>query len=220
MNHHIVKIYWHRWSDKITDEWIASRIAFCKAYTLKSLQAQSFKDFSLWFCCDPGMEEAMEPLRDVPGVFTFGEHYSQASSPKPQASDFIYVTRVDSDDLYRHDALEIFSRQPPSQSDGPEALMFQRGYLYDIETKRIGVYFKHSSPFHCVMWPTNMFLDPEQYRSHYCGDHSKVKGFYRTRMLDPWKICVLTHGGNYSSSFESLSQGYVCGFPFDMREFM
>ena len=83
MNYHIVKIYWHRWSDKITYEWIAKRISFFKQYTLKSLQTQSFKDFSLWFCCDPGMEKAMEPLTDVPGIFTFGKHYSAASSGNP-----------------------------------------------------------------------------------------------------------------------------------------
>jgi hypothetical protein len=225
MNYHIVKLYFKRESG-VTDEWIAKRIDFFTRYTLRSLQRQTFTDFSLWIWCQPGMEQAMKPLvRFLPkdGVMTFGQHFTE-KAPMPvfhrlNESDHVYVTRIDSDDLYRADAMQIISDQQPIDRSRIECAMFRWGYLYELKTERVGTYFKHSTPFHCVMWPADIFCNREKHDEAFCGDHARVKDAYPTRFLPDWKFCVLVHGDNFSSTFDSLVQKRYRD-DFDLMEFM
>jgi hypothetical protein len=225
MNYHIVKIYFKR-ETGITDEWIARRIEFFRQHTLKSLQKQTFTDFHLWIWCQAGMEQVMKPLihylpRDA--VFTFGEHYTERMSVNLfhniNESDRVYVTRIDSDDLYRADAMQIVAGQEPINGSMPECLMFRCGYLYEQKTGRVGTYFKDSTPFHTVIWPSEIFCNREKHDMAFCGDHSKVKDAYPTRFMPNWKFCVLIHDNNFSSTFKSLMfKRYRDDF--DIMEFM
>jgi len=48
---HLVKVYFDQRRADITQEWLNNRYRFFAEHTLKSLRAQTFKDFRLWFCC-------------------------------------------------------------------------------------------------------------------------------------------------------------------------
>jgi hypothetical protein len=199
---HLVKTYFHRRSPQFDRDWLEYRLSIYEKYTLRSLKRQTFTNFTLWICCETGMEEIMGPLRrEISGAtFTFGAHFPASAVPP---CDWVYVTRIDSDDLYSSDALKIVDSYTPSTSR-VEASIFQRGYIHSIDTEDWGIYYKPSSPFHCVMFPRDIFVDEESYRKSFIGDHSKVQAAYPSRALPEFKFCVLIHGRNWSSTFSGL----------------
>jgi hypothetical protein len=180
------------------------RLNIFKIYTLKSLAKQKFRDFSVWIHCEPGMEEAMMPLGDeIPNAtVTFGDHYPPSKVPE---CEWVYVTRIDSDDLYSSDAVDLVNSYTPSELR-VEASVFQKGYVHDLNTKEWAIYWNPSSPFHCVMFPRKIFLDRTEYYRHFVGDHSKVRTSYPTQTLPDFKFCVLIHGRNWTSSFGTLAK--------------
>lgn len=199
----LVKVHFDRRSERATPAWFAERFAFFQQWTLRSLQAQTFKDFRIWFHCDPGMEEIMEPLQKaVPdGVYTF-QPYGCRPAISIGDANYVYVTRIDSDDLFAGTALAHVNAIRPMQPGRTEAAIFRRGYAHDVRSGRLGVYHNQSSPFHTLMFPREVFLDPEAYRKAFIGDHSMVNNAYPVQSLPDWQFTVLIHGSNFLSTFD------------------
>ena len=208
MIYNIVKVYFSQ-RDPISKKagYFPQRFDLFERYTLKSLEAQTFKGFVVWIHCQKGMEAILSPLKTKHPefVFTFGEHFPERLPDKTKLLDstLVYMTRIDSDDLYRCDALELLNRKSPIEPGRVEASMFTMGYIFDLRTKRLGWYKKASQPFHTLMFPTEIFLDKDLYEKNFVGDHSMVAGRYRTQGLPPFRFCVLIHGLNCGSSFEN-----------------
>lgn len=210
MIHHIVRIMFMDMHRELSRDpaWWDYRIDFFQRYTLASLRAQTMQDFHLWIYSERGLEKFAEPLRQVcpDAAFTFGEHYP---APDLAADDFVYLTRIDSDDLYAPDALEIVGAQEPrvwprdNKGSGVEALMFRRGYLHDVRDGRWGVYEKQSSPFHTLAFPADVFCDPAKFRQAFEPKHHLICGAYPWRKLPDFKFCVLLHGRNTGSTWEN-----------------
>ena len=199
---HFVKVYFDRRSPVATDEWLTKRVALFRATTLRSLKAQRVP-FVLWLHCDPGMESLMEPLlADLDAIRTY-EPYG--CRPDVRDVDYVYVTRVDSDDLLAPDALECVDRVQCAP-DRVEAAIFRRGYLHD--GRETAVYYNPSSPFHTLMFPRAIW--DARYREEFVGDHSKVGATYPVHVLPDWKFCVQVHDANFVSTMEySRVEGYV-----------
>lgn len=224
---HIVKVYFSRRAAHIDQEWLNKRFEFFNRHTNQSLQRQSFNPFYFWIHCEPGMDDMMgrlaKMLPPVTTIYTFGDHYAdkvQAKAmPELQNSDYVYVTRIDSDDLYASTALEHVHNCKPMKEGRIEASFFKTGYMYDLTytttgqfnpygdmheygNGRLGVYSNPSSPFHTLMIPTSIFLNTEEYNKQFIGDHSQVKGAYPHQYLPDWQFTVLIHGNNWLSTFD------------------
>jgi hypothetical protein len=198
--HHLVKVYFQRRYASIDQAWLDKRFRFFAEHTLKSLESQTVKDWRLWFCCDRGMEDMVGGLYRIapPGsVFSF---YGDNLPVEVPECDYVYVTRIDSDDLYSSDALEIVRAVPPHPYQ-VSASMFRRGYIHDIAANRTGVYNSPSTPFHTLMFPRAIFADQQKYFQAFVGDHSKICSAYPHKILPDWKFTVLIHGDNFLSTF-------------------
>lgn len=202
---HLVKVLFDRRSPKITQEWLDRRYEFFAKHTLRSLQAQTFKDFTLWINCDPGMEwpsmiERLKPiLQDacMSSIITFGDYSLPVGLHR---CDYVYVTRLDSDDLLASNAMEaVASLYPKEPFCVPEAGIFKRGYMHDVRTGELSVYDNPSSPFHTLMIPWRHWSDPVLYRSLWdkVGDHSRVNDALPSQALPHWRFTVLVHGDNF-----------------------
>lgn len=211
---HLVKVYFHRNTPTSWEtDYFERRGRLFEKFTVRSLLAQEFKDFRVWIHCSAGMEQDVSPFSDrhPEFVFTFGEHFP---SSLVQGSDYVYVTRIDSDDVYRKDALAIVNGKYPSQAGEVEALMFRKGFIYDIRDGRLGYYENPSQPFHTVMFPASVFSDPVAYEKEFVGDHSKVASKYPVQILPAFRFCVLLHGLNCGSTFENRGATMI-----DRRDF-
>lgn len=217
---HIVKVHFDRRSPKATQDWLNDRYEFFRKWTLHSLKEQTLKDLYLWVHCDPGMETMVGDLRGyVPKdtVFTFNSYgascVNETRSDRGlgkalQSCDYVYVTRIDSDDIYANTALSYVNSLRPQRAGNVEveAAIFRRGYAYDVRSKRLGVYHNQSSPFHTLLFPKKVFCHPVLYRDLFVGDHSMVNGRYHVQSLPDWQFTVLIHGNNFLSTFDYSRQ--------------
>ncbi len=225
---HLVKIHFDRRTPAITQEWLDRRYAFFAEHTLKSLEAQRFQDFGLWFCCVEGMEGCVQKLKNLlPAICKRRRAYfTFPSSPKPKQEqhltyaanflpedvqrmrqcDYVCVTRIDSDDLYSSDAMQIVHDTMPLEFGRVESSIFARGYMHDLRTGEVGVYLNPSSPFHTLMIPMPVFMNEEAYNKLDIGDHSVVRSRWPCQVLPSWKFTVLVHGNNFLSTMDYGSE--------------
>src|SRR5690606_21870466 len=134
---HLVRVHFDRRKPEIDQEWLNTRYKLFESTALYSLLSQTFQDFRIWFCCGAGMEGMVGGLREVApenSLYTFGDPPGNTWDEDTLASisnaDFVYVTRLDSDDLYSKHALQIAHDTDPVK-DKLSASMFTTGYMYD-----------------------------------------------------------------------------------------
>lgn len=204
---HLVKVHFDKRRQGIDDAWIDARLEFYRQWTRRSLSAQTHKHFGVWASCGVNMTagDAMRVMSGTHADFvSFGCDHAPDAAIRKEAEryDYVYVTRLDSDDLYAPDALRIAHEARPSVHGHVEATMFRRGYLHDVRTGETGVYHGPSTPFHTMMIPADVFSSQEKYAALDYGDHSQVNGRFRTTVLPDWKFAVLVHGGNFISDMQ------------------
>lgn len=205
---HLVKVHFDRRKPGIDSEWLRNRYKLFQRTTLRSLQAQTFQDWELWasFGVNTTIQDQLNFTVEVfPGrrvlMSKNDQHAPSVSWSKevPEDVDYVYVTRIDSDDLYGPEALQRANGCHPDSPGRVEASMFRRGYLHDIQTGEVGVYHGSSTPFHTMMFPRGVFSNPERYAEVDYGDHSVVNTRYPTKVLPDWQFAVLVHGQNFIS---------------------
>lgn len=221
---HLIKVRFDVRGPQITQEWLERRYNFFVENTCRSLSVQTMSDWVLWIQCQSGMEHKADTLcntfRDgirvesnpdpwspVPVVVSFGDGALPWTSLPPEKREgvtHVYVTRIDSDDLFAPDAAETIAGHKPSGTDRVEALLFRRGYLHETQTGRTGVYYSPSPPFHTIIFPVRTFTDAVPYATVWkkIGDHSRVNGTLPCRVLPDYKFTVLVHGNNFISTFD------------------
>jgi len=158
---HIVWIHFDRLSDAGKDgwrwkqtlskpAWWEKRAKIIEKYTLKSLKNQSNQDFEIWCPFLP------ETLKDaVPMLEVLLKHNCQ-TTVDPDGSlcrlidghfDYLIQTWIDSDDMFRYDALQEIRDQELSPG---LAMLYRQGHVLETSTGKI---FR----FSCPKNPPSMF---------------------------------------------------------------
>lgn len=206
----------------LTDEWLKDRIEIFKSYTLKSLLNQTNRDFRIWlsFRSEELDSELVSDLevyltqQKIQYLITFyGLIYhddkneennktleyrlKRSLEPIAPAYDWYYLTRIDSDDMFHKDVVQLIQDQEPFEG----ALTLQLGYVYNKDTQEVAEWNPLTNPpFHTIMIKRETFFDPEKHLNAYHGfksheDIAKLKhkvlwrGDNRTDRL----YMVLTH---------------------------
>lgn len=107
-------------------------------------------------------------------------------------SSMITMTRIDSDDLFHHMAVEIIQNFEPA----PGALVCGKGLIYNTETKELAEWNPPTNPpFHTIMMSARFFFKSEihydimrEYKSH-----EDVTKMFQCRKLPDYFYCVTTH---------------------------
>lgn len=222
---HFVKVRFDIRRADITQDWLDSRYLFFRKHTLVSLLKQTNQNWILWIQCQDGMQDKiallsaiLEATKNVNEGFqyiiTFGDdpvsYFTKGLSDEKAKefvkSDYVYVTRIDSDDLYGPRAIEICaSVQPQSKPRQVEASMFRRGYLHSLLSGKLGTYVSPSTPFHTLMIPGEVYRDEKEYYTQVwnkTGDHSRINSEFRVHVLPDYQFTVLIHDKNFISDFE------------------
>jgi hypothetical protein len=197
---HLVKVRFDRRRADIDQAWLDRRYAFFAEHTLRSLRRNRCQDWTLWINCEAGMQHCVEkllPRLPEGSAVTFGDGALQV-----EPCDCVYITRIDSDDLFAPDALQLVADCRPMLSGRVEASVFARGYIHELSTGRVGCYVNPSSPFHTLMIPYDQYRDCYAAIWHRIGDHSRVRAELPCQVLPAWRFCVLVHGSNFLSTFD------------------
>lgn len=172
------------------NEWFLDRVNIFKNYTLKSLLNQTNKHFLLWLSFRP--EERENPLiadlryvlKGCNYVFSYNglmyfddknEQNNLTLIDRLQKSlnkistlqgDFIYLTRIDSDDMFHKDVVQLIQDQEPSV----KALTLQNGFVYNKDTNEVAEWNPLTNPpFHTIIFPREVFFDANKHIDWYEG---------------------------------------------------
>lgn len=210
----------------LSPEWLADRIEIFKSYTLKSLLNQTNREFFLWLTFRPDekdnplVDELAEYMSHIEGLrfqFTFdGLMYHDDRNPEQNEillermekslavllglgvdGDWFYLTRIDSDDMFHRDVVQLIQDQEPFEG----ALTLQLGYVYNKDTGEVAEWNPLTNPpFHTVMMQRETFYDPIRHRlafglftSHEDIAQLKHKVLWRNKNRRDRLYMVLTH---------------------------
>lgn len=222
------------------DEWFKERIGIFKDFTLQSLRNQTSPHFILWLSFRE--EEKKNPITNRIGeligdmairpIMTFdGLMYhddrndesnttlrerllaSLAHERLGQDADWVYLTRIDSDDMFHRDVVQLIQDQEPFEG----ALTLQNGYVYNKETKELAEWNPLTCPpFFTLMMKGETFFDIDKHLAFY-GDWKSHEDTARMKHKVLWRgdnridrlYCVLTHDpeNHISTSFSHPFRG-------------
>lgn len=115
-------------------------------------------------------------------------------------SDYILMTRLDSDDMFHKDAVEEIQRNFPQgmaydeyDIPKPKALVFLRGLVYNTDTQELAEWRPRTNPpFHTIIFPKETFFDAKKHVEYY-GDwqsHEDTILVWPFAKLSDGKYCV------------------------------
>ena len=158
-----------------TEEWWKYRLSLYKHFTLNSIVEQTNKNFCLLMTIDDRFrnthyEDIVRILDDSGLKYFIIDRTKKDDLRKTLESvtkdyDYIYTTRIDTDDVFRNDVVEEIQKH---DYEYKKALFYQKGYCYDIVNKKLQHYYSQFPPFATLMFPKEIFLDDVK-RNEYIG---------------------------------------------------
>ncbi len=120
--------------------------------------------------------------------------------------DWVYVTRIDSDDMFHKDFVsEVQEFQP-----FPGALTCRNGYVYNSNTDQLAEWNpKTHPPFHTIIFPKQNFFDAARYIQYFKGfkSHEDIPNVFNSQNLKDGRYCVLIHQMHISTLYEHPFRG-------------
>lgn len=174
-------------------EWIKKRIDFFREWTLKSLRNQSFKDFRVFMLCS----EKSRPLIDSYNWDANIEHCYDYGKANYEAldTDYVAITRLDSDDLFHQDAMKII-RENLILSDKVEKLFFS-GYYRWIFHHNCFIYITNPfgthkwSPSYTIIFPKSEYKNWLNIKKRWFVHVEKMCDVPNRKILPPNLVCVI-----------------------------
>lgn len=187
-------------------EWWKYRLALYENYTLKSIVNQTNQNFHLFMIVDnriPLLEELERILKNSGLKYLLVKQnvkndFENKISTLPDF-DYIYTTRIDTDDLFRDDVVEEIQKHEYIER---RALVFQKGYCYDVMNKKLQHYYANSPPFSTILYPREIFIDEDKRRKYMnIQGHDQIFTVMNSLVLSENKFVVLIHEHNQSSVY-------------------
>lgn len=215
------------------DGWLKNRIKIFKDFPLRSLLAQSEKDFVLWISwreeerTNPQVIELYDYLKNLKLNVVFTYHgimfwddkfpndnlLERLEKTLPELKEvigdkkYVYMTIQPSDDTYWIDAVGEIQRQPFRHKG---AYGYSNGYILNMKTLELAEYNPTIyPPFYTVIFPTPEFLSPYQHYT-YTGpyvDHGKIPNMFETVNSNIRGFIVGIHGENISTVWNEPYRG-------------
>ncbi|MCK9370402.1 hypothetical protein M0R04_10880 [Candidatus Dojkabacteria bacterium] len=117
---------------------------------------------------------------------------------------WIYLTRIDSDDMLASDAVDLIQKQNP---EWKRALVFKNGYIYNCKTGQVAEWLPPTNPpFHTIIFPASTFFDSQAHYEYYDDfkSHEDTTRVFNPIVLPDYKYMVAYHGrGHISTAWES-----------------
>ena len=184
-----------------TLEWWKYRLSIYENYTLKSIVNQTNKNFYLIMTVDNRfpLYNELKTILDKSGLHYLLVNNSVDNDLIEKIKmlpdfEYAYITRIDSDDLFRKDVVDEIQKYEYSWR---RALVFQKGYCYNCVDKKLQHYKVMSPPNSTIMYPKEIFLDVEKSREYMnIHGHDQVFSQMNSLILTENKYMVLVHNHN------------------------
>ncbi|MEW9669836.1 glycosyltransferase [Ammoniphilus sp. 3BR4] len=165
---------------RLTKDWIENRLAIFMNFTLRSFQAQTNQDFRALVRYDETsketLKEALRKYEPLPSNIKFigKDRFDKKvnSYLEKGGSDYFYLVRLDSDDMYHKTYIQQLHDHIPQKDK--IALICRKGYKYDHMNQWLGEDTRKSPPFYTVIYKTKDYLAGKRYDLSR-GHHSSIK---------------------------------------------
>lgn len=200
---HIVQIYFsinRKGIGKLPTDWLLRRFELFKEMTLSSILNQSNKNFDIWVMCGSWKRKVTDKFdwhKRIKVMYDKGK----AELNRLQ-TDFIAITRIDSDDLMHREAMQEVidnTRANINPEYNKTTLMFNKNYLWDRFNGHIAYHYRNRPPFFTHIFSKKVYKNYTEYIRLHDVSHGKCEidsDLYLE--LSKHKICVIKHEDNNS----------------------
>ena len=200
---YIVEIYFatKRPYFDLTEGWLEKRIKLFKSLTLKSLLDQVFNDFRIWLYCDPEFKKFLERHKwhsKVELLYDFGKSMLEEID-----SEFLSITRTDSDDLFHKAAMADVSRGIRFRPQR-DCMIFRKILLWDVKNNFLGTLYMEGNPFFTHVFPKRIYKNWRNYSEQHLlpfGKSGAKSG--EANVLRANRACIVRHDLNYTNVTKS-----------------
>lgn len=115
---------------------------------------------------------------------------------------WVYMTRIDSDDMFHEEVVNLIQSQQPAKK---KALVFDKGFIYNIITGQLGTWEpKTNPPFYTIIFPVNVFFAPWKHVNYYGSftTHEDIPQVFDCTTLDMDKYMVTFHSKHISTAWD------------------
>ncbi len=204
--------------ERLSKKWIENRIDIFMKFTLQSIKNQSNQDFLYLIRYDSSTENI---IRDTLGNYAklptnvkfiqepFFEEYKINYIDN---SEELFITRLDSDDLYHKSYIQALHDHSPHEST--QILISQDGFIYDSLQHRLAYWSYESPPFYALVYKTEEYLKGKRHKFRKHSGAIKL----RHEILSPGLFCVLIHSDNTLGVFNSSWRKELISDPLLVKE--
>lgn len=191
-----------RQAKRVQPDWLEYRYRFMVDQTLASLANQSFVS-PVYIFVEPHYRAEIDKIAQSKPLPEFCEIISEPIRDLLVARhdfDVLYLSRIDSDDLYHQTVVEEIISQEPTA----ECFVYRSGYVYDIPTRKLAPYKHPSPPFYTDVYTRE---ELEAVASKRRSSHSHTH-MVKTRELTTGKFVVLCHRSEMqcTTNYNTLAQ--------------
>jgi len=170
-------------------DWVKKRAHIFKSFTEKSLLNQTFKDFRIFLFCSPKRRNITEEFGfndKVETVYDLGKsRYLNEID-----SDYVTVTRIDSDDLFHKDVMDEVQREAVYM-DHRTSSIHRHVIQWNIYWNFISDYYLPTSPFVSHVFPKKIYKNWDQFSREQFAGYKTIQ-----RELTRKRVCIVRHLDN------------------------
>lgn|SRR3990167_1180151 len=207
-------------------DWYRLRTEIFEKYTLKSLMAQTSKDFLLWVSFRP--EEIFNPvtkkianaitksklqnIMSFNGIMMTDDKVIESNNTLKERleavlpnvkkavgdADYIYETNLDSDDMVHTDFSKLVQGEKFRDKG---ALYCKKGFAYNIQDRLAHWLNPESNQNYTIMFPQEDYFNAEK-RIDYLNNlssHEQVPKKFDAKQMPDGMYCTVIHGTNIST---------------------
>lgn len=187
-------------------EWWKYRLSIYENYTLRSLMNQTNKNFYILMTLDNKfpLREELTVILEKSGLKYIifdksSDHFEEVIQREAPPFDYVFATRLDSDDLFRNDAIDEIQQYDFIHQG---ALVHQKGYCYNCVDKKLQHYFVQSPPTSTIMYTKEIFLSDDRRREYTNSrGHDQVFSQMNSIVLTENMYMILIHEHNRRSVY-------------------
>ena len=112
---------------------------------------------------------------------------------------WIYLTRIDSDDMFHRDAVELIQEVEPKEK---RAITIQNGYVLNHTTGQLADWNPPTNPpFHTIIFPADSFFNVKLHKEYYgkYRSHESIPHVFECIQIPDKNYCYAIHGNNIST---------------------
>lgn len=140
-------------------DWLENRINIFQNFTLKCLKKQTIQDFTAVYAIDDSTEELINDIlkqyEPLPSniMFVKKSEYTNVITSLCEGYDMLYLTRLDSDDMYPQDFVQTLLNYPLKENT--QELLCQEGFIYHSPTNELAEYYHQMFTFYTFIYRLN-----------------------------------------------------------------